>query len=118
MKVTKDDVKKAATEELEKYHKELLRIAGHTSVKKKSIVRALSLGLTAGLIDNDKRPMDYTEESLAKIVYSMTDCIFALRAIKLEEENELLTKQEEEKVNEKVQKTSKSRVRKSPEEGK
>lgn len=83
---TKEQLKVSAQSELEKYHKALLQVMNRSDIKKKQVIRGLSVGLTQGLISNLKQPMNLAEETIANIVYRMTDCILALKAIKLDEE--------------------------------
>lgn len=81
-----ENLKAAASRELDNYNKALLQLLNKPSVKKKHIIRALSLGMTQGLVGNNKSPMDFTEETIAKILHSMSDCVFALKALRLDEE--------------------------------
>lgn len=100
--ITKEQLKDSAQAELEKYHKALLQLMDRPDIKKKQVVRGLSVGLTQGLVSNLKQPMNLAEETISNIVYRMTDCIFALKAIKIDEEQ----KEQEETSNEQETKES------------
>ena len=91
--VTTDQLKEAAQKNLNIYVKNFRDILNDNKISANGMARVLEVGLSRGYGNVTKKPDGLVEKTLVHLIEQMQDCVFALRAIEIDDESKKMEEQ-------------------------